>query len=90
MPAMQESPLRIGVDWGCIGRLRLSRGASGYLNICSGTAKVLFTPKGRYYAGGRSVFSSFVYFWGTQIGILLPRKNELKGGLSDESEDYPF
>lgn len=80
-------------DRGGLGLYRTAQiveGASGYLNIRSGTAKVLFTPKGRYYAGGRNIFSSFVYFWGTQIGILLPRKNESKGGLSDESEDYPF
>lgn len=62
--------------------------AGGYLNIRSGTAKVLFTPRGRHYVSDRKVFS----FWRTQIGILLPRKNESKGkgGGSDESEDYPF
>lgn len=48
--------------------------ARGYLNIRSGTAKFLLTPQGEYYAGSNDIFSPYVYFWGTQIGIYLPKK----------------
>lgn len=57
--------------------------AGGCLNIRSGTAKVLFSPKGRHRIPD-------VCFWGTQIGILLPRKKQKEGGLNGEFEDCPF
>lgn len=48
--------------------------AHGILGIRSGDAKAVFSPKKNFYAGGLDAWSSINYFWGTQVGIWLPRR----------------
>ncbi len=45
----------------------------GTLNIRSGDAKAVFSPQTNFFAGGLDAWSTISYFWGTQIGIWLPR-----------------
>lgn len=63
-----------GRGLGLFRTVEIIKQARGYLNIRSGTAKFLLTPKEEYYSGSDGIFSQFIYFWGTQIGICLPRK----------------
>ena len=74
-----------GRGLGLFRTVEIIKQARGYLNIRSGTAKFLLTPEEEYYYGSNDIFD----FWGTQIGICLPKKNlKKKGGINNE--DHPF